>query len=225
MHFLCHQTKQSFISSVLAVLNNISHFVDFAAINFRVFDFCFSVICQVYVDRDDDEICRQKRLYRATVAVTMTSHLPPETVERSAVTMTEREKSDSRARRLIFTKFGLTPVASTTSPPPPPQLPPKRLVSPPSTLPRLAKSTSSRTQQLTASIEMNNRTPTDRKQCHCKQSRCLKFCDDCHNNVDNEAARRKAAESILERNPNAFKPKIVRAPSNSDVDGELRLHL
>ncbi|KAJ4823999.1 hypothetical protein Tsubulata_033096, partial [Turnera subulata] len=44
-------------------------------------------------------------------------------------------------------------------------------------------------------------------------------CDDCHNNVDNEAARRKAAESILERNPNAFKPKIVRAPSNSDVDG------
>ncbi|KAJ4827992.1 hypothetical protein Tsubulata_033234, partial [Turnera subulata] len=37
------------------------------------------------------------------------------------------------------------------------------------------KSTSSRTQQLTASIEMNNRTPTDRKQCHCKQSRCLKL--------------------------------------------------
>jgi hypothetical protein len=44
-----------------------------------------------------------------------------------------------------------------------------------------------------------------------------RYCDSCNclnclNNKDNEAVRQSAVESILERNPNAFRPKIqVRA--------------
>ena len=68
------------------------------------------------------------------------------------------------------------------------------------------------------------------KHCNCKNSRCLKlycecfasgrYCDHCNclnccNNRDHEAVRQQAVESILERNPNAFRPKIqgsVRLP-------------
>ena len=35
---------------------------------------------------------------------------------------------------------------------------------------------------------------------------------DCFNNVENEAARREAIDSILERNPDAFRPKIGSSP-------------
>ena len=37
-------------------------------------------------------------------------------------------------------------------------------------------------------------------------------CVTCHNNVENEAARREAVEATLERNPNAFRPKIASSP-------------
>ncbi|KAK1361818.1 hypothetical protein POM88_046292 [Heracleum sosnowskyi] len=37
-------------------------------------------------------------------------------------------------------------------------------------------------------------------------------CVHCHNNVENEPARREAVESTLERNPNAFRPKIASIP-------------
>lgn len=37
-------------------------------------------------------------------------------------------------------------------------------------------------------------------------------CMNCHNNVENEAARREAVEATLERNPNAFRPKIAGSP-------------
>ncbi|MCD9639499.1 Protein tesmin/TSO1-like CXC 5 [Datura stramonium] len=37
-------------------------------------------------------------------------------------------------------------------------------------------------------------------------------CFNCLNNVDNEAARREAVEATLERNPNAFRPKIASSP-------------
>ena len=65
---------------------------------------------------------------------------------------------------------------------------------------------------------------TARKHCNCKNSRCLKLycecfssgrycdgcnCKDCNNNRSNEGARHAAVESILERNPNAFRPKIA----------------
>lgn len=37
-------------------------------------------------------------------------------------------------------------------------------------------------------------------------------CNNCCNNVENEAARRDAVEATLERNPNAFRPKIASSP-------------
>ena len=37
-------------------------------------------------------------------------------------------------------------------------------------------------------------------------------CTNCCNNVENEAARHDAVEATLERNPNAFRPKIGSSP-------------
>ncbi|PKU61932.1 Protein tesmin/TSO1-like CXC 5 [Dendrobium catenatum] len=37
-------------------------------------------------------------------------------------------------------------------------------------------------------------------------------CANCFNNVENEAARHEAVEATLERNPNAFRPKIGNSP-------------
>ena len=66
-----------------------------------------------------------------------------------------------------------------------------------------------------------------RKQCNCKNSRCLKlycecfangqYCNDCNcrgccNTTAHESLRRDAIEAVLERNPNAFKPKIATSP-------------
>lgn len=76
-------------------------------------------------------------------------------------------------------------------------------------------------------VEVKDGTPKRPKQCNCKHSRCLKlycecfasgiYCDgcncvNCYNNVENEAARREAVEATLERNPNAFRPKIASSP-------------
>ncbi|KAK3041698.1 hypothetical protein RJ639_001508 [Escallonia herrerae] len=78
-----------------------------------------------------------------------------------------------------------------------------------------------------ANAEVKEGTPKKQKQCNCKHSRCLKlycecfasgiYCDgcncvNCHNNVENDAARREAVEATLERNPNAFRPKIASSP-------------
>eukprot|EP00741_Cyanophora_paradoxa_P013339 tig00020684_g12882.t1 len=66
--------------------------------------------------------------------------------------------------------------------------------------------------------------PSKRKQCNCKNSKCLKLycecfaaqvycegcnCQNCKNNADNEKERREAIELTMERNPLAFKSKIV----------------
>ncbi|KAK3028366.1 hypothetical protein RJ639_039824 [Escallonia herrerae] len=40
-------------------------------------------------------------------------------------------------------------------------------------------------------------------------------CMDCHNNIENEAARKEAVEATLERNPYAFRPKIANSPLGS----------
>ncbi|KAE9597586.1 putative transcription factor Tesmin family [Lupinus albus] len=76
-------------------------------------------------------------------------------------------------------------------------------------------------------FESKDGTPKKQKQCNCKHSKCLKlycecfvsgiYCDgcncvNCYNNVENEAARREAVEATLERNPNAFRPKIASSP-------------
>lgn len=70
-------------------------------------------------------------------------------------------------------------------------------------------------------------TPKKQKQCNCRNSRCLKlycecfaagiYCDgcnciNCHNNVEHEVARQEAVGATLERNPNAFRPKIASSP-------------
>ncbi|KAF3498190.1 hypothetical protein DY000_02054507 [Brassica cretica] len=76
-------------------------------------------------------------------------------------------------------------------------------------------------------VEGRDGTPQKKKHCNCKLSRCLKlycecfasgtYCDGCNcvncfNNVDNEPARRDAVEATLDRNPNAFRPKIASSP-------------
>ncbi|KAF5748572.1 putative transcription factor [Tripterygium wilfordii] len=90
------------------------------------------------------------------------------------------------------------------------------------------------------SVEVKDGTPKKQKQCNCKHSRCLKlycecfasgiYCDgcncvNCYNNVENEAARREAVEATLERNPNAFRPKIASSPhgtrDNREEAGEI----
>jgi protein lin-54 len=63
----------------------------------------------------------------------------------------------------------------------------------------------------------------EHRACNCRNSKCLKLycecfasgrycsscnCSNCMNNKEHEAARSKAVETILERNPNAFRPKI-----------------
>ncbi|XP_022897378.1 protein tesmin/TSO1-like CXC 5 isoform X2 [Olea europaea var. sylvestris] len=75
--------------------------------------------------------------------------------------------------------------------------------------------------------EVKDGTPKKQKQCNCKHSRCLKlycecfasgvYCDgcncvNCHNNIENDDARREAVEATLERNPQAFRPKIASSP-------------
>ncbi|KAI9119366.1 hypothetical protein K1719_010041 [Acacia pycnantha] len=91
-------------------------------------------------------------------------------------------------------------------------------------------------------FEMKDSTPKKQKQCNCKHSRCLKLycecfasgiycegcnCVNCFNNVENDVARREAVEATLERNPNAFRPKIASSPhgtrNSRDETGEVLL--
>ncbi|MED6167827.1 hypothetical protein PIB30_006476 [Stylosanthes scabra] len=91
---------------------------------------------------------------------------------------------------------------------------------------RVGKSESPKPRSRT-NFETKEATPKKQKQCNCKHSKCLKlycecfasgiYCDgcncvNCYNNVDNEAARREAVGATLERNPNAFRPKIASSP-------------
>ncbi len=72
-------------------------------------------------------------------------------------------------------------------------------------------------------VSTSAQTPT-RKMCNCKNSRCLKLycecfasgeyckncnCSNCHNNLENETVRKETISAILERNSNAFRPKIA----------------
>lgn len=65
-----------------------------------------------------------------------------------------------------------------------------------------------------------------KKSCNCRNSRCLKLycecfasgvycfgcnCQGCHNNPENDDKRKRAIEQTLERNPQAFRPKINHA--------------
>ena len=79
-------------------------------------------------------------------------------------------------------------------------------------------------------LESNGIRP--RKPCNCTKSQCLKlYCDcfangefcfmcncmNCFNNIENEEHRQRAIKSCLERNPNAFRPKIGKARDTGDT--------
>lgn len=68
--------------------------------------------------------------------------------------------------------------------------------------------------------------PKNTKNCHCKNSKCLKLycecfssqrlcdgcnCNDCHNTAQHTEEVEKAVRLTLERNLNAFKPKVSKA--------------
>ncbi|KAK7319982.1 hypothetical protein RJT34_04711 [Clitoria ternatea] len=131
------------------------------------------------------------------------------------------------ARQLDFTGFAAMPPATAPLPEPPqptvalPPVPP-----PPSSIRVVGKPESPKSRSR-ANFDIKEVTPKKQKQCNCKHSKCLKlycecfasgiYCDgcncvNCYNNVENEAARREAVEATLERNPNAFRPKIASSP-------------
>uniref|UniRef100_A0A7S0X557 CRC domain-containing protein n=1 Tax=Mantoniella antarctica TaxID=81844 RepID=A0A7S0X557_9CHLO len=76
--------------------------------------------------------------------------------------------------------------------------------------------------------------PVRKKNCNCRNSRCLKLycecfasglhcercnCTNCCNNLENAAIRQEAVEATLERNPNAFRPKIAPT-AGAEVEAE-----
>ncbi|MGH0152895.1 UNVERIFIED_CONTAM: hypothetical protein FKN15_049699 [Acipenser sinensis] len=82
--------------------------------------------------------------------------------------------------------------------------------------------------QTQARLPLNGLSPSDsasrpRKPCNCTKSQCLKLycdcfangefcnncnCTNCYNNLEHETDRLKAIKACLDRNPEAFKPKI-----------------
>ncbi|KAL6738825.1 hypothetical protein Aduo_012330 [Ancylostoma duodenale] len=89
---------------------------------------------------------------------------------------------------------------------------------------------------ITIAFQFRKPLPGQRKPCNCTKSMCLKLycdcfangefcvdcnCKDCHNNLEHDADRSKAIKQSLERNPNAFKPKI--GVKSGKLDAE-RLH-
>ena len=89
-----------------------------------------------------------------------------------------------------------------------------------------------------SSVVFKSQKNEPRKPCNCKKSKCLKLycecfsgsmyctsdckCLDCHNLKEFEKERKKAIITIIERNPNAFKPKALRTWCSS---GCVRAHV
>ncbi|KAL6263515.1 hypothetical protein P5V15_006305 [Pogonomyrmex californicus] len=85
-----------------------------------------------------------------------------------------------------------------------------------------------------STVEPNGIRP--RKPCNCTKSQCLKLycdcfangefchmcnCNNCSNNLGNEEERQRAIKSCLERNPNAFRPKIGKGRETGE---DIRRH-
>ncbi|EYU20451.1 hypothetical protein MIMGU_mgv1a026264mg [Erythranthe guttata] len=89
-----------------------------------------------------------------------------------------------------------------------------------------------------SNLEQNDGTPKKQKQCNCKNSRCLKLycecfasgsycdgcnCTNCYNNLENEPYKKESVRALLEKNPDAFKPKISGSPHGA-ADGGVEYH-
>ncbi|XP_052200384.1 protein tesmin/TSO1-like CXC 5 isoform X2 [Diospyros lotus] len=151
----------------------------------------------------------------------------------SAAVVLPEHPQQPAARPMLLPRSQVQTVTQMQPPPQPqsqqqPLLVPKQSQSPIPSI-RPVKSESPRVRART-NVEVKDNTPKKQKQCNCKHSRCLKlycecfasgvYCDgcncvNCHNNVENDTARREAVEATLERNPNAFRPKIASSPHGS----------
>lgn len=80
-------------------------------------------------------------------------------------------------------------------------------------------------------VKRKRTTPKSCLNCTCQKSKCLKrYCDcfaageycsgcscvDCHNTAEHDLLRKEAIANTLERNPNAFKPKIKTVNKNGN---------
>ncbi|XP_006352153.1 protein tesmin/TSO1-like CXC 5 [Solanum tuberosum] len=177
---------------------------------------------QVETDNPAKKLARQLDFTGGVPAQALTVSLPehanqiiqPEVIKSSQLTVSMKSTQLIRPQPQLQQHILLMPMQQA------PVLPPQPLIRP------LSRQSSS---------EAKDGTPKKPKQCNCKHSRCLKlycecfasgiFCDgcncaNCHNNVENEASRREAVEATLERNPNAFRPKIASSPHGTQEKRE-----
>ena len=81
--------------------------------------------------------------------------------------------------------------------------------------------------------EVEIKEPQKKTTCNCKKSKCLKLycecfaaggtcskdcnCESCHNNEEHSEERQTVIDNILEKNPDAFKPKVdaVKNPNTN----------
>ncbi|KAI3872469.1 hypothetical protein MKX03_023209 [Papaver bracteatum] len=145
----------------------------------------------------------------------------------------------THANSSLSSSPAVPPAKSLSSSPfvvPPPPSPP--LADLPTLLPVKTESPNARPR---ANAEVKDGSRKKLKQCDCKHSRCLKLycecfasgvycdgcnCTNCSNNVENETSRLEAVEATLERNPNAFRPKIAASSHHGvrDIKEEKGCH-
>ncbi|WCJ40796.1 Tesmin/TSO1-like CXC domain-containing protein [Euphorbia peplus] len=132
-------------------------------------------------------------------------------------------------KQLVFTEFGLSPVITTS------QLTPAKDYSesdlPCSPLTEIKSESPTFSSQVSGKV---SNTLRSHRTCNCRQSKCIKLycecfasgaycdgcgCTDCYNNIENEAIRRSAIEIVLQRNSDAFTPKITTSLCSHEADG------